>query len=264
MLCSVLVIPPKVLFGDWLLTRNMFSKPTHVVACLSVFHSFLYIFHWNVVDFQYCFLAFYGQKYSIVWTHHVLSVIHQLIGKWVIHVWLLSIRLFWSFICSFCVDINVHFSWLQVELSGHMVAPCLTFWGTAISSVQSLSRVQPPLLPDGLQHARPPCPSPTPGVYSNSCPLSRWCHPTISSSVVPFSRLQSFPASGSFPISQFFASGGQSIGVSASTSVLPMNIQDWSPLGWTGWISLQSKGLSRVFSSTTVQKHQFFGTQLSL
>ena len=109
-----------------------------------------------------------------------------------------------------------------------------------------------------LQHARLPCPSPTPGVYSNSCPYSWWCHPTISSSVVPFSScLQSFQASGSFPMSQFFTSGGQSIGVSASASVLPMNIQDWFPLGWTGWTSLQSKGLSRVFSNTTVQKHQF-------
>ena len=117
----------------------------------------------------------------------------------------------------------------------------------------------------GLQHTRPPCPSPTPGVYSNSCPSSQWCHPTISSSVVPFSsHLQSFPASGSFPMSQFFASGAQSIGASASASVLPMNIQDWFPLGWTGWISLLSKGLSRVFSNTTVQKHQFFNTQLSL
>ena len=110
------------------------------------------------------------------------------------------------------------------------------------------------LRPHGLQHARPPCPSPTPRVYSDSCPLSRWCHPTISSSVIPFpSRLQSFPASGSFPVSQFFASGGQSCGVSASASVLPMNIQGWFPLGWTGWISLQSKELSRVFSNTTVQ-----------
>ena len=117
----------------------------------------------------------------------------------------------------------------------------------------------------GLQHARPPCPSPTPRVYSNSCPSSRWCHPTISASVVPFSsRLQSFPASGSFQMSWLFTSGGQSIRVSASTSVLPMNIQDWFPLGWTGGISLQSKGLSRVFSNTTIQKHQFFGTQLSL
>jgi len=115
-----------------------------------------------------------------------------------------------------------------------------------------------------LQHARPPCPSPTPRVHPNPCPLSRWCHPTISSSIVPYSSCpQSFPASGSFHMSQFFSLGGQSIGVSASTSVLPMNIHDWSPLGWTGWISLQSRGLSRVFSNIIVQKHQFFGAQLS-
>ena len=121
------------------------------------------------------------------------------------------------------------------------------------------------LRPHGLKHARLPCPSPTPRVYSNSCPLSQWCLPTISSSVVPFSScLQFFPASGSYQMSQPFASGGQSTGVSASASVLPMNIQDWSPLGWTGWISLQSKGLSRVFSNNTVQKHQFFAAQLSL
>ena len=115
----------------------------------------------------------------------------------------------------------------------------------------------------GLQHARLPCPSPTPGVYSNSRPYIQWRHPIISSSVVPFSCIQSFPASGSFPMSQLFASGGRSIGVSASASVLSMNIQDWFPLGWTGWISLQPKGLSRVFSNTTVQRHQFFGAQLS-
>ena len=115
----------------------------------------------------------------------------------------------------------------------------------------------------GLQHTRLPCPSPTPGACSNSCPLSWWCHPTISSSVALFSScLQSFPASGSFPMSQFFASGGRSIGASASASVLPMNIQNWFPLGWTDWISLQSKGLSRVFSSTTIQKHPFFKAQL--
>ena len=115
------------------------------------------------------------------------------------------------------------------------------------------------------QHARPRCPSPIPRVYPNSCPLSRWCHPTISSSVIPFSSCpQSFPASGSFQVSQLFASGGQSIGVAASTRVLPMNTQNWSLLGWTGWISLQSKGLSRVFSNTTVQKYQFFSAQLSL
>ena len=125
------------------------------------------------------------------------------------------------------------------------------------------SVVSDSLWPHGLQHTRHPCPSPTPRVYSHSSPLSQWCHPTISSSVAPFSsHLQSFPASGSFPRSQFFASGGQSIGVSAS--VPPVNTQDWFPLGWTGWISLQSKGLSRVFSNTTVQKHPFFSAQLSL
>ena len=137
------------------------------------------------------------------------------------------------------------------------VAPC---------SVQfNRSVVSDSLQPHGLQHIRPPCPSPTPEVYSNSCPLSWWCHPIISSSLIPFSScLQSFPASGSFQMSQLFLSGGQSIGVSASTSVLPMNIQDWSPLGWTCWISLQFKGLWRVFPNTIVQKHQLFGTQLSL
>ena len=134
-----------------------------------------------------------------------------------------------------------------------------------ISSVQfSHSVVSDSLWSHALQHARFPCPSPTPGAYSNSCPLCWWCHTTISSSEVPFfSHLQSFPASRSFPMSQFYASDGQSIGVSASASVLPMNIQDWLPLEWTGWISLQSKGLWRVFSNTTVQKHQFFGAQLS-
>ena len=129
----------------------------------------------------------------------------------------------------------------------------------------SRSVVSDSLLPHGLQHARLPCWSPTPGVYSKSCPLSWWCHPTIASSVIPFSsHLQPFPASGAFQMSQFSASGGQSMGVSASASVLPKNIQDWFPLGWTGWISLLSKGLSRVFSNTTVQKHQFISAQLSL
>ena len=131
-------------------------------------------------------------------------------------------------------------------------------------SVQfSRSVMSDSLRPRGLQHTRSPCWSPTPGVYPKSCPLSRWCHPTISSSVVPFSSCpQSFPASGSFQMSQLFASGGQSIG--ASTSIILMNIQDWFPLGWTGWISLKSKGFSRVFSNTTAQKHQFFSVQLSL
>ena len=115
---------------------------------------------------------------------------------------------------------------------------------------------------NGLQPIRPPCPSPTPGVYANSCPLSRWCHPTISSSIVSFSCLQSFPASWSFQMSQLFTSGGQSIGVSASASVLLMNIQNWFPLGLMSLISVQSKGLSRVYSNTTVQEHQFFSAQL--
>ena len=137
-----------------------------------------------------------------------------------------------------------HENWFSVQFSHSVVSDCL--W------------------PHDPQHVRLPYPSPTPGVHPNPCPSSRWCHPTISSSVVPFSSCpQSFPASGSLPESHFFAPGDQSIGVSASASVFPMNTQDWSPLGWTGWISWQSKGLSRVFSNTTVQKHQFFVPQLS-
>ena len=138
-----------------------------------------------------------------------------------------------------------------------------------INIPQSVSQFSRSVMSDSLrphesQHARPPCPSPIPGAHLNPCPSSQWRHPTISSSVILFSSCpQSFPASGSFQMSHLFASGGQSTGVSASTSVLPMNNQDWSPLEWTGWISLESKGLSRVFSITTVQKHQFFGTQLS-
>ena len=136
---------------------------------------------------------------------------------------------------------------------------------TCFSSVQfSRSAVSNSLRPHESQHARPPCPSPTPRVHSDSCLSTRQCYPAITSSDVPFSSCpQLFPAPESFPISQLFTSGGQSIGVSASAAVLPMNTQDWSPSEWTGWISLQSKGLSRVFSNTTVQKHQFFGTQFS-
>ena len=137
---------------------------------------------------------------------------------------------------------------------------------TNLSSVQfSRSVVSDSLRSHEPQHTKPPHPSPTPRVHPNPCPLSQWCHPAISSSVIPFSScLQSFPSSGSFPVCQFFVSGGQSIGVSASTSVLPVNTQDWSPLEWAGWISLPSKELSRVFSNTIAQKHQFFHTQLSL
>ena len=145
-------------------------------------------------------------------------------------------------------DLHYHFPW--------QAPPSVQFSRSVVSNS---------LRPHESQHARPPCPSPTPGVHSDSCPSSQWCHPaTISSSVVPFSSCpQSLPASGSFPMSQLFTWGGQSIGVSASASVLPMNTQGWSPSEWTGWISLQSKGLSRVFSNTTVQKHQFFGAQPS-
>ena len=128
----------------------------------------------------------------------------------------------------------------------------------------SVTQLCPTLWPHGLQHTRLPCPSSSPGTCSNSCPSIWWCHPTISSSVIPFFCLQSFSASRCFPMSQFFTSGGQSIGVSASASVLPMNIQDWFLLGWTGLISLRFKGLSRAFSNTTVQKHQFFRAQPSL
>ena len=164
----------------------------------------------------------------------------------------------WSEFYSFLVNISF----------GCMISHLLeiTFFSRYgfFSSVQfSCSVVSDSLRPHESQHARPPCPSPTSGVHSDSHPLSQWCHPLISSSVFPFFfRLQSFPASGSFQMSQFLKSGGQNIGVSASTSVLPMNIQSWFPLGWTDWISLQSKGLSRVFSNTTVQKHQFFSAQL--
>ena len=135
-----------------------------------------------------------------------------------------------------------------------------------LASVSQFSRsvMSDSLPPHELQHARPPCPSPIPGVHPNSCPSSQWCHPAISSSVVPFSSCpQSLPASESFPMSQLFTWDGQNIGVSALASVLPKNTQDWFPLEWTGWISLQSKGLSGVFSNTTVGKNQFFGTQLS-
>ena len=154
------------------------------------------------------------------------------------------------------------FHWFHLQLKHILNSP--VDLSVQFSSVHSLSSVWLFVTP-WTKHTRPPCPSPTPGVYPNPCPISRWCHPTISSSVFPFSSCpQSFPASGSFQMSQFFASGGQNTGVSASTSVLPMNTQDWSPLGWTGWVSLQSKGLSRVFYNTTAQKHPFSGTQLSV
>ena len=158
-------------------------------------------------------------------------------------------------------------SYLRVKSEIHRYSKSLPSLGQINMSFQFSSVTQSclTLRPQGLQHSRPPCPSPTPRACSDSCPLSRWCHPTISSSVIPISSyLQSFPVSTSFPMSQFFASGGQSTGVSALPSVLPMNIQDWFPLGLCGLISLQSKGLWRVFLNTTDQTHQFFGAQLSL
>ena len=172
------------------------------------------------------------------------------------------------FIFSF-INVVYNINWLTNtepscflgENSTGMFASFKIFW---ISVQFSQSVVSDSLRPRELQHARPLCPSPVPGVYLNSCPSSWWCHPAISSSVVPFSSCpQSLPASETFPMSQLFSWSVQSIGVSALASVLPKNTQDWSALEWTGWISLQSKGLSRVFSNTTVQRHQFFGTQLS-
>ena len=159
------------------------------------------------------------------------------------------------------------FYWHIVDLQCCVNFHCTAYWLSHLfNSVPfNHSVMSDSLWPHRLQHARPPCPSPAPGACLNSCLLNQWCHPTISSSVVPFfSFLQSFPASGSFPIGQLFTSGGQSIGLSASASVFPVNIQDWFPLGWNGWISLLSKGLSRVFSNTTIQKHQFFSAHLSL
>ena len=163
------------------------------------------------------------------------------------------------------VCLNIEFYFLKTLLSHLKYSPIIFLDLFLLSSVQfSRSVMSDSLWPHELQHTRPPCPSPTPEVHSDSRSLSQWCHPAISSSVVPFSSCpQSLQASESFPMSQLFSWGGQSTGVSALASVLPMNTQDSSPLGWTGWISLQSKGLSRVFSNTTVQKHQFFGAQIS-
>jgi len=178
----------------------------------------------------------------------------------------------WMSSFPYTVDWTLSFSYWMILNPWRKSFDCIykgLFLGSVFcpfSSVQfSQSVTSDSLQPHALQLARLPCPSPTPGAYSNSGPLSRWCHPTISSSVIPFSPcLQSFPASGPFPMSQLFTSGGQSIAASVSASVLPMNVQDWFPLGLTGLISLQSKGLSVVFSNTTVQKLQFFGAQLSL
>ena len=157
----------------------------------------------------------------------------------------------------FCLQ-GLSLLWVEALFTGGVNIRLLSNINLQSVQFSSMAQLFSTLLPHGLQNTRPPCPSPTPGVYPNSCPLSWSCHPTISSSVIPFSScLQSFPVSESFPITQLFASGGQNIGVSASTSVFPINTRDWCPLRWTGWICLQSKGLSRIFSNTAVQKHQF-------
>ena len=167
-----------------------------------------------------------------------------------------------EFILPWSIWLNLVFpKWLTAPCS--LCSNCLAVSNCSLNPGFSSVQFSHPVMSNSLwphesQHTRPPCPSPTPGVYSNSCPSSQWCHPAISSSVSPFSSCpQSLPVSESFPMSQLFTWGGQSTGVSASASVLPMNTQDWSPLEWTSWISLQSKGLSRVFSNTTVQKHNF-------
>ena len=193
-------------------------------------------------------------SYSLRWDHHLSPLWRYTFTlKLVGNLWDDTLRTYnyHAFPYDFTQLFNIH---LCCSLS-------LIIIPVVFSSIQfSRSVMSNSLQPHESQHARLPCPSPTPRIYSNSCPLGRWCHPAISSSVIPFSSCpQSLPESGSFPMSQLFAWGGQSIGVSAS--VLPMNTQDWSPLGWTGWISLQ--GLSRVFSNTIFQKHQFFGAQLS-
>ena len=180
--------------------------------------------------------------------------------------WLL-LGCFWEAWCPSIDTLSLFPSSLGQSLfwSWYVFFPSMLLHFYYISVQFSCSVVSDSLWPHGLPHTRPLCPSPAPGVYPNSCTLSQWCHPTISSSVIPFSSCPlSFPASGYFLMSQLFASGGQSIGVSVPALVLPMHIQDWFPLGLTGWISLLSKGLSRVISNTTVQKHQFFGAQLSL
>ena len=169
-----------------------------------------------------------------------------------------------SLVDSLSTKYKCIWNWLKKRRNRNDIFQDMSYF--ILLSVQfSCSVLSDFLQPHKLQHTRLPCPSPTPGAYSNSCLLSRWCHPTISSSVVPFaSLLQYFPSSVPFPVRQFFPSGGQSIGVSPLASILPMNIRDQFPLGWTGWISLQSKGLSRVFSSTTIQRHLFFSAQLPL
>ena len=179
------------------------------------------------------------------------SPYHEVMGPNVMNL------VFWMFRIFVFLLLFIYFFWQIIALQIFVVFCQTSTWINHQSVSQfSCSVMSDSLRPHESQHSRPPCPSPNPGVHSNSCPSSRWWYSAISASVIPFSSCpQSLPGSGSFPMSQLFSWGGQSIGVSALASVLPMNSQDWSPLGWTGWISLQSKGLSRVFSNTTVQNH---------
>ena len=223
-----------------------------------VFYLLKNIFYCSTVDLQYCVSFCCAAK----WVSYQFSSVQSL-GH---------VRLFvtpWIAACQASLSItNSNLCplsrWCHPIISSSVIpfSSCLQSFPASVQFSHSV--MSDSFQPHELQHARPSCPSPTPGVHSKSHPSSQWCHPAISSSVIPFSSCpQSLPASESFPMSQLFAWGGQSIGVSASTSVLPKNTEDWSPLEWTGWISLRSKGLSRVFSNTTVQKHQFLSAQLS-
>ena len=269
-------------------------KVTQKVAkCVLICHDFSIPFSMTI----HCQICFLKWTFFIPWKSGLrcclVICVFKEINYWFIFSFIYPLSLYISHICNFkktpCISL-----WLLTQIAQVDWAPVLVkdkdegIWSLRsyklilsafffmlwfnkrqLSSVciqfSSVAQSCPTLRPRESQHTRPPCLSPAPRVYSNSYPSSRWCHPAISSSVVPFSSCpQSLPASESFPMSQLSAWGGQSIGVSALASVLPKNTQDWSPLGWTGWISLQSKGLSRIFSNTTVQKNQFFGAQLSL
>ena len=241
----------------------------HYCNCI-YFNCFLYVAFAFCFFLLSCFLPLYRKHYIIQYS--LLSAYVILLLKilsdclWVLNMCNKNLLQPYSYLMRIPYNRYIMTEYFQFSPFVYMTAIYFTYL-QAISSVQFSSVAQSflTLQSQVLKHTRLPCPSPTPGTYSNSCPLSLWCHPTISSSVIPFSScLQSFSASGSLQLSQFFESGGQSIGVSASASAFPMNIQDWSPLGRTDWITLLFKGLSKVFSNTTIQKHQFFSAQLSL
>ena len=269
---------------SWIFTsgfRTLLKQISHVTPKLLPLSEVYYSPTLTIVWLTSLFIFYFSSLWNVIYTRegmHILLPLSVLIdflnyfwekkyhGFRKKHYWLLLFYLLknlcvvWGEFFFFLINIY-KLSWF---FPLNMEWKCDPLSKKYISVQFSCSVVSSSLWIHELQQARPPCPSPTPGVHSNSCPSSQWCHPAISSSVVPFSSCpQSLPASDSFPMSQLFAWGGQSTGVSAFASFLPNKTQDWSPLEWTGWISLQSKGLSRVLSNTTVQKHQFFGTQLS-